>query len=393
MFNTPVFTQPIRLAVLLTATAFTLAACGAGGSQPSINAPTAPPPKVVEPEPVNPKPQPENPQMLDGATKAKADLSKLNLTAPAAGTFLTAAAGATEMLVNNYGSGKENERTSPTVRRNGDSISHDIKAGGDGGRARLSGLRKIYYDAEGKLTGLHPGGKNMAAAMLGDYLPGKTGFNNNLAYHTTTASAQHNPLTYHDAGLAVGGAFGGIYSADLGSNSYVWRDPAVAGWNYQTFGYFVGSGSIETDKGYQSIGIPTANLPTQGGAEYKGIATGEYVDNNTAYQLSANSRVYANFAERKLNFTTDNTQRHAILPTGGLAAPQDAANLNLRGVAAWDAGKADFSGVAVSQDDSLTGKVHGRFYGPDAAEVGGVFGLQNSDKSQTLIGGFGGKRE
>ena len=94
-----------------------------------------------------------------------------------------------------------------------------------------------------------------------------------------------------------------------------------------------------------------------------------------------------------MNFTTDNTQRHAILPTGGLAAPQDAANLNLRGVAAWDAGKADFSGVAVSQDDSLTGKVHGRFYGPDAAEVGGVFGLQNSDKSQTLIGGFGGKRE
>ena len=49
--------------------------------------------------------------------------------------------------------------------------------------------------------------------------------------------------------------------------------------------------------------------------------------------------------------------------------------------------------MAVSQDDSLTGKVHGRFYGPDAAEVGGVFGLQNSDKSQTLIGGFGGKRE
>lgn len=390
MLTTPVYTKPARLAALLAAGLFTLAACGSGGNKPSINAPTAPPPKVEEPEPVDPKPQPENPQMLDGATKT-APLPALNNPAPAAGSFLKIT-GAQEMLFNAAGADNEQKRVSPTVRRNNDTIDYGIKTNSSG--TRFTGLHKAYYDDNGQLTGLHMGSSNMALAILGDYLAG----NAKLKRYTTNDEAKgSNSLAYYDAGLAVGGAFGGIYSSPTTAHAsnYVWRDPAVAGWNYQTFGYFLGSGTLETDWGYQSIGIPTANLPTQGGAEYKGIATAEYRENGTPYQLTANSRVYANFEERKLNFTTEGTDRHAMTPTG-LGAAEHARNLNLNGVATWDAGNAAFKGAVQSafpEVDGLKGTLEGRFYGPQAAEVGGVFGLQNEDKSKTLIGGFGGKRE
>ncbi|UOO82712.1 transferrin-binding protein-like solute binding protein [Uruburuella testudinis] len=358
-----------------------------------------PEPEQPKPEPEQPKPEPtnglENPALPDGASKA-ASIAKADAPAPAEGSFLKVAAGSKETLFNNHEAGKENERVSPTVLRidryleNKDELEYTVRTNEKaGGRARMSGIHKAYYDDAGKLIGLHDGNSNMAAAFLGDYLEGK-GSNARLQHYTDN-NAPHNTDVQLDAGLAAGGASGGVYSGSADAAlKYLWRDPAVAGWNYQTFGYFVqNSDQLLTSRGYQSIGLPTeaANLPTTGSAEYKGFAGGEYsARQQTPIQTIADSRVYANFGERKLNFTTDNTRQY------NGSSLQDAGHLNLSGSAAWDAGKNSFNGTVNTADQKLSGQMQGRFYGPKAEEVGGVFGVQNTDKTQSFIGGFGGKR-
>jgi hypothetical protein len=50
-----------------------------------------------------------------------------------------------------------------------------------------------------------------------------------------------------------------------------------------------------------------------------------------------------------------------------------------------------FSGGLTTANGALNGQGTGRFYGPSAQEIGGVYSLSGSGLSR-LIGGFGGKR-
>jgi hypothetical protein len=93
-----------------------------------------------------------------------------------------------------------------------------------------------------------------------------------------------------------------------------------------------------------------------------------------------------NFDVRSIDFSTSSTTR-ADLAT---ATPTSDPGLNLAGTFTYSAGTNQFSGSLTTQNTFLAGSGTGRFYGPNAQEIGGVYSLTGSGGS--MLGAFGGKR-
>ena len=180
--------------------------------------------------------------------------------------------------------------------------------------------------------------------------------------------------------------------------SVYFRNPAAAGWSYQTFGYFFGSankGFLDRSRdpfvGYQSIGKQTrvSEMPKSGSADYNGISHGYYNGN----QVTALNKLHANFGKRSISYeTTGVSQLHTFEGTDHVI--EDKPAFNLSGSASWAANSSDFSGD-IRTAEGLTGKWQGRFYGPNADEVGGIFGLQGTatdGSAVQYVGGFGAER-
>ena len=180
--------------------------------------------------------------------------------------------------------------------------------------------------------------------------------------------------------------------------SSYFRSPAAAGWSYQTFGTFFGGangGYLKNRRdvllGYQSIGRPTkaSEMPTRDGADYTGITHAYY---NSA-QVTAHNKIHADFGARTLSYeTTDTSVLHTFGAFGHVI--EDRPDLNLNGAASWAEGTGDFNGT-MKAANGLTGEMKGRFYGPNADEVGGVYGLSGQDsKGEAVhyVGGFGARR-
>ena len=180
--------------------------------------------------------------------------------------------------------------------------------------------------------------------------------------------------------------------------SSYFRSPAAAGWSYQTFGTFFGGangGYLKNRRdvllGYQSIGRPTkaSEMPTRDSADYTGITHAYY---NSA-QVTAHNKIHADFGARTLSYeTTDTSVLHTFGAFGHVI--EDRPDLNLNGAASWAEGTADFNGT-MKAANGLSGEMKGRFYGPAAEEIGGVYGLSGQDsKGEAVhyVGGFGGRR-
>lgn len=189
------------------------------------------------------------------------------------------------------------------------------------------------------------------------------------------------------------------------------RDPVAAGWSYNTFGVFQDS-TKSIERGYQSIGIKTPTsakerkkadesfeadedylkkgfLPYYGRATYTGIGHAYHNDE----QVTMNVKVDADFHDRHLNFETSNATAHTFEKEGHLTRVRP--DLDLKGAADWAADVADFKGKVHNVGGNLEGQLEGSFYGPKAAEVGGVYGLHGKDKEGkpvNYVGGFGAKR-
>ena len=187
---------------------------------------------------------------------------------------------------------------------------------------------------------------------------------------------------------------GGVCSGENPGSFAVAIDPSAQGWNYQTFGVWAMEGaqlpSIRI--GAMSAGGPTSgnSVPTTGTAVFTGLAAGLYIDPaGTLWATAASMRAEANFASRSILFSTSNTMRGAEVtaPTGASIAD---GNLNLSGTLSYAQGVNNFSGALQSQNGALSGRGEGKFYGPKAEEIGGVYSLSGSGPSR-MIGGFGGK--
>lgn len=189
------------------------------------------------------------------------------------------------------------------------------------------------------------------------------------------------------------------------------RDPVAAGWSYNTFGVFQDS-TKSIERGYQSIGIKTPTsakerkkadesfesdedylkkgfLPYYGRATYTGIGHAYHNDE----QVTMNVKVDADFHDRHLNFETSNATAHTFEKEGHLTRVRP--DLDLKGAADWAADVADFKGKVHNVGGNLEGQLEGSFYGDNAAEVGGVYGLHGKDKEGkpvNYVGGFGAKR-
>lgn len=235
------------------------------------------------------------------------------------------------------------------------------------------------------------------------------------------------PITgyYDENGVArvqkgmVGSDFNGVTtfrdsSGEEIKDSYL-RDPAATGWSYNTFGVFKEGNDIA----YQSIGVKTPTnaqeretadessdggkeylnkgyLPYYGRATYTGIGHAYHNDE----QVTMNVKVDADFHDRHLNFETSNATTHDIelnSSTKEVVKHMTRArpDLDLKGAADWAADVADFRGKVHNVGGNLEGQLEGSFYGPKAAEVGGVYGLYGKDKEGkpvNYVGGFGAKR-
>jgi hypothetical protein len=167
------------------------------------------------------------------------------------------------------------------------------------------------------------------------------------------------------------------------------------GWNYQTFGYWFDSPTLNTrELGAISTGsqTPPEGVPTNATATYTGLAAGLYVDPTGAvFEHVASMSALADFgAARSLTFTTTRTAISSL--QGGLAT--SAPEFDLAGTLTIVPGSNQFAGTLTTADTRLSGDATGRFYGPAAEEIGGVFTLLPAGGAgvETMNGAFGARR-
>lgn len=183
----------------------------------------------------------------------------------------------------------------------------------------------------------------------------------------------------------------GLCDASNSTSEFVGADPVFMGWNYQTFGVWDKAvGASDFQAGAISAGSPTPGsaVPLAGNALFTGIAFGFYVDPGGAlFATAATMNANVDFGTRAIGFNTFGTT------TSNGGAPVLNTNLNLSGTLNYGIGVNQFSGTVTAPAASLSGSASGRFYGPNAEEIGGVYGLSDTGGGiSRMLGGFGGRR-
>ena len=159
-------------------------------------------------------------------------------------------------------------------------------------------------------------------------------------------------------------------------------------WDYQTFGHWVD----DPGSGGRTVTAFSMGNPTPAGADisrseatYNGRARGIYEDEGTLFELDARMRGEVDFRDREIEFSTSSTR----IARFGSESFRSAGRLNMEGDLSIGDGHR-FSGGVRTDRGGLEGTVSGRFYGPEAQEIGGTFSLGGA--GQSLTGGFGGRR-
>jgi hypothetical protein len=185
-----------------------------------------------------------------------------------------------------------------------------------------------------------------------------------------------------------------VCAAANANASWIAIDAPAAGWNYQTFGVWAMDVTPTTYQlGAISAGsvTPGSAVPTTSIANFNGSAHGFMSDAaGTPFFTAASMTANVDFQNRTIGFTTSNTQ----LVNLNTAVQTGDTGYNLSGNFIYAAGINQFSGTVTTANTGvtgLTGTATGRFYGPNAEEIGGIYGLTGSGRN-AMIGGFGGKR-
>jgi len=183
------------------------------------------------------------------------------------------------------------------------------------------------------------------------------------------------------------------YSASAPETVGAVADPYKEGWNYQSFGtWATRTWRFGTGGRYAStFGAPTPGsaVPASGTATFSGELAGTYM--SPAWKegsiAAASLSVGVDFQARSLNFASTGTTITRNLSTA-TAAP----GLNLAGTLTYAPGSGSFSGTLHSASGTMSGTSQGRFYGPAAEELGGVFNLSVPKSTETFVGAYGAKR-
>jgi hypothetical protein len=198
------------------------------------------------------------------------------------------------------------------------------------------------------------------------------------------------PQSTVDFGYPATGCFAfGACSAGDGETTAVMMNAYDMGWNYQSFGVWA-KNATTFQTGALSAGVvtPASAVPTIGSATFTGHAGGFYLDGaGNRFATDAQMSAVTNFANRSIEFSTTGT---LLTDTKTLVGTPNS-NLDLRGNWNYAPGTSQFSGSVNTVNNGLSGSATGRFYGPSAQEIGGVYGL-TSPTGASMVGGFGGKR-
>ena len=133
-----------------------------------------------------------------------------------------------------------------------------------------------------------------------------------------------------------------------------------------------------------------------GTAQFTGHSAGIYTtsDGTAAYVTTSDVTVDVNFLARELAFETTGTTLQNIQTGGpwiedGPAPSLDISTAPLEPLR-YDPAVNRFTGdVSADGLTGLTGTSTGRFYGPDAEELGGVFSLTGADGLEHYSGAYG----
>lgn len=176
------------------------------------------------------------------------------------------------------------------------------------------------------------------------------------------------------------------------------------GHDYQTYGVWTEFETISSGQsGTFSAGLVSQQdaIPSQGSATYTGTVIGDYVGDATTagnittgghYTATADMTAVADFDNSNIAFTTTNTKLSADFENV-LNTPE----LDLSGQLTISSTTNQFTGTIDNSatGGDLTGDTVGRFYGPEAEELGGTFSLSDGSAgpiTETYTGAFGGKR-
>lgn len=146
--------------------------------------------------------------------------------------------------------------------------------------------------------------------------------------------------------------------------------------------------SLNSKQTYFVYGIPTqaSDLPRTGSATYTTIVDGFWARPDALYSLGGTSSLSANFATGKVS--TNMTLSGAHIGILGYTPSEPQANLGtLSGSATINRADASFSGTLAGS--GYNGTLNGMFFGPQAAEVGASFSINNgagSTASGAIIG-------
>ena len=188
---------------------------------------------------------------------------------------------------------------------------------------------------------------------------------------------------------------GSVCAAETATSAGVLGNPSFPAhsWNYQTYGVWFNLPSPTTfQAGAISVGAATAGnaVPNTGSATFTGFTSGFYVNEMAVpHFLSANVSATVTWGSQSIAFST-NTTTIGNLNTGMVTADSQ---LDLTGTLTYAPGSNQFTSSTplTAPRNLLTGSATGRFYGPAAQEMGGVYNLSGNGGS-TLIGAFGARR-
>ena len=170
----------------------------------------------------------------------------------------------------------------------------------------------------------------------------------------------------------------------------VFVNPTTVGFEYQTFGLWDKDISLTSGRGGTfSVGntTPESSIPTSGTATYQGIAAGYTTDTNGEIGVAtADFAAEADFSSRSLTISTTDTTV-VLVSTGVVSMPEH----NMSGTLSYTAGSGTFNGI-VSTDSGYTGEATGKFYGPNANEIGGVITIPLGNNVSAVALGFGAKQ-
>ena len=269
-----------------------------------------------------------------------------------------------------------------------DAMSVGLDVGGpidlDSGRRRpdvtSSTQNEIDYESQAKLSYNNDGTLNKISIVTND---------RSLTWENGEFFSN---IVDDDFGMGV--VVAGNVLSPLSGNGAIFINPAVTNslaYNYQAFGLWLGLDELggSTWEGYigaMSLGTPTASIsiPSTGVSTFRGYTMGLHTTTPTMGLTAGEFLLNANFATGNHSFMTTNTGD----TSGGWFGPNS--NLNLSGTLTYSPTTNSFTG-GVTSAGGMAGSASGRFYGPNAEEVGGLFVLSDGS-TETYTGSFGGKQ-